>query len=692
VNLESSTQKLSEEHDSLGVGGKNASVSSVQSPMSVSDLQKKEIDSYIRFKQSNGVECSGVISYEPQIGTSSGLVDVYLYTALHCLQETNALGYLKNASPKISESFAYRVGGLHGNGTISLTSPHQTTLLDDSRLIHVMYNGQEQADVVRIWQFRAPVTEVLKKAFPVCSARLSESKTEDVAALGFYVEKGDQFALLPSMHAWHLRSDQFQHKLISSVIAEINPSTEMLSSRLRQFFGAGSKVGVSPYLLKLGATSSQPGESGSPVYSVVTSVKDHLPIFSQEVNADGLKLEKMKQVSSYNCITGILARELAQRAQNSTASAPALVYDTYFSPFRDASDRRWMSYDGTKDVTQTFVPPSDLLSRRTFNLLSEVDVSLNPLGKSLVDEQTFAFVTLNNSLSNSNGLEGLFQMAGKPRPFSPPSVVAVTKTISNNQNNVNIETLFGSVVFKSDSPKVVEITSAAVISSTSTQAPALLIPVGAGGTITLKNSGKIIGKGGSAGANGGDALQVRSATTILNSGTIAGGGGGGGTGGYGGRGGSAGRTGASTAVGLGGAGGAGGEGGAGESISPAGLGAKGKAGLSGSLVGGIRGGTGGIGGQGGAGGKLGMNGSAGQAGGAGGKGADGRLSKGNFGLPGATGGAAGIAGFAIRGSALVNGSLKVGSTCRTFSSQLGTVVGPTQPAVSTDDLINWRCR
>lgn len=100
VNLESSTQKLSEEHDSLGVGGKNASVSSVQSPMSVSDLQKKEIDSYIRFKQSNGVECSGVISYEPQIGTSSGLVDVYLYTALHCLQETNALGYLKNASPK----------------------------------------------------------------------------------------------------------------------------------------------------------------------------------------------------------------------------------------------------------------------------------------------------------------------------------------------------------------------------------------------------------------------------------------------------------------------------------------------------------------------------------------------------------------------------------------------------------------
>ncbi len=687
VTLENMSSRSANEPESLGVDGKFASVALRVSPMTPQELQSKEIDSYIRFKQANGVECSGVVSYEPT-SNGSGMVDVFLYTALHCLQETNALGVLKNSSPKISESFVYRMGGL-GNGSVTLTTPNKTVLVDDARVIHVLHNGQDKADVARIWQFRAPLAEVSAKLIPVCTNRLSDSKSEEVAALGFYIEKGNQFELIPSPSSWHKIADEFQHKLISSVIAEVNPKTEMLNSRLKQFFGAGTKVGVSPYLLKLGATSSQPGESGSPVYSVSTVLQNSLQFSSSILKTDGINQEKFKRVGTYNCLTGILARELAQRAQNAPAGAPALVYDTYFSPFRDASDRRWVSFDGTKDLTQTFAPPADLLASRTFNTLAKVHISRNPLGIT-EDFDVLVGSKLAASMSNSGILTTASQVI--PSSIAAPKPTIETKTINSNQNNVNVETLFGSSVYKSNSAKVVVINSSVVISSTSSKSPALLIPSGAGGSITIKNSGKIIGKGGSAGTDGGDALHVRSPAIVENTGTIAGGGGGGGNGGNGGRGGNGGLSGFTGSAGVGGAGGAGGTGGAGEDTQPALSGEKGKTGAQGTLLGGTRGGTGGTGGQGGAGGKLGMNGSAGQSGGVGGKGADGTRTKGSAGSAGSSAGAGGLAGFAIQGTKLTSGRLKVGSLCQTVVSQMGTLLGRQGDTVNATDFSNSKCQ
>ena len=89
-----------------------------------------------------------------------------------------------------------------------------------------------------------------------------------------------------------------------------------------------------------------------------------------------------------------------------------------------------------------------------------------------------------------------------------------------------------------DYPKEIVINSGVELGTTDTSGYALHINANGSGTITVTNNGTITGAGGAAsGGAGGDAMRVNASNvTVVNTGTIRGGGGGGGNGGTGGNG------------------------------------------------------------------------------------------------------------------------------------------------------------
>ena len=273
-------------------------------------------------------------------------------------------------------------------------------------------------------------------------------------------------------------------------------------------------------------------------------------------------------------------------------------------------------------------------------------------------------------------------------------------TFASGATTQDASTLFGSD-WGVNYPKEIIINSGVELGTTNTSEFALELNSGGSGDITLTNNGTITGAGGSAGGGaGGDALRCNVANvTIINNGTIRGGGGGGGAGGSGGNGGTGGqgRT-SSTSCGgcthtcdtrycnsggtcryacgtclmgdgtkycqhsiitnyqyhnggAGGSGGSGGSGGRGQGYNQTKQnGSSGSGGSSGS-AGGTNagsGGNGGSGGSGGTGGTFGNGGGTGGNGNSGSSGANGNYSNGSGGSGGGSGGSGGAAGRAIQ--------------------------------------------
>lgn len=112
--------------------------------------------------------------------------------------------------------------------------------------------------------------------------------------------------------------------------------------------------------------------------------------------------------------------------------------------------------------------------------------------------------------------------------------------ITTNQENLNIQTLFGSTKYNSSINKRIIVASGVTIGATSTSNYALSMPSGFGGRIVLVNEGSILGAGGagdtgSGPGDGGNAINAGASNIFIdNRGTISSGGGGGGRGGTGG--------------------------------------------------------------------------------------------------------------------------------------------------------------
>ena len=109
------------------------------------------------------------------------------------------------------------------------------------------------------------------------------------------------------------------------------------------------------------------------------------------------------------------------------------------------------------------------------------------------------------------------------------------RTFNATATNQTGATMFGDD-YTLDYPKEVVVDANVTVGATSTSNSAIQISSGLQGTISLTNNGSIEGAGGAASTQGGTALTCSSTVTVVNNGTIKGGGGGGGTGGTGGKG------------------------------------------------------------------------------------------------------------------------------------------------------------
>ncbi len=201
--------------------------------------------------------------------------------------------------------------------------------------------------------------------------------------------------------------------------------------------------------------------------------------------------------------------------------------------------------------------------------------------------------------------------------------VTASATISSDTANYTLNTAKASGYVAGVTDMTLTINSGVIVSSASTGSYALTVDTSwaTGDTVTIVNSGTILGRGGdggtassfpsapngSSGSGGGNALLVQRAITMNNLNRIAGGGGGGGGGGstaYGS---------GKSAGGYGGGGGGGGIGGSSGGPTAGGLGT-GTAGSAGTVTSAGGGGSGGGGNQGGPGGSGGGYGSGGNNG------------------------------------------------------------------------------
>jgi hypothetical protein len=241
--------------------------------------------------------------------------------------------------------------------------------------------------------------------------------------------------------------------------------------------------------------------------------------------------------------------------------------------------------------------------------------------------------------------------------YGKSSRVAITITLSSNQQNVNIYNLRGGSYVAGISDITVNVNSGVFIGATSTGVYAMTISgFASGDTVRINNSGTILGCGGgggnggyaannnynagSPGAEAGPALSVSFPTTIYNYANIYGGGGGGGGGG------SAYIDSKGEDTSYGGGGGGGGAG-----YSAGGGGAGGDAGTGNRYPG--SNGSGGStlsGGGGGAGGNSGGATFAGNGGNGGGNGSNGIAGANGTGTISRAGGSGGLAGYYIVGN------------------------------------------
>ena len=111
------------------------------------------------------------------------------------------------------------------------------------------------------------------------------------------------------------------------------------------------------------------------------------------------------------------------------------------------------------------------------------------------------------------------------------------RTFSSNSSNQTGSTMFGDD-YAVDYPKYIVINAGITVYSTDPATPAISLPTGGSGDISITNSGNIYGQGGASGSDGGTALKADVAATLVNNSgaNVKGGGGGGGNGGSGGAG------------------------------------------------------------------------------------------------------------------------------------------------------------
>lgn len=229
--------------------------------------------------------CNGALAYEAE---PNGSANLYLYTAAHCFEKTNPLGFL---TTKIG-----RAGVLFGPSAsipsrylppFGIAQRIPTTLQNTKA--EVLFENSKRGDVVRIFQRRAPMATLSQSYLPTCQSIGNYKKTR---RLMFGAMAADPQGIAMALSEADVDSGSFGSPM-SDQLKQIPNHGVMTNFMLENVF-------------------TFPGESGGPVWLI-----------------DGDRVAS--QLVQFFCLQGVITREITKPKLKSDGGYE-LEYNSFFSP------------------------------------------------------------------------------------------------------------------------------------------------------------------------------------------------------------------------------------------------------------------------------------------------------------------------------------------------------------------------
>ncbi len=243
-------------------------------------------------------KCSGAFAFEPDPAAPATKAIVYFYTATHCFEQINPLGFtIISLSRRVAD-------GLPIPGATKFLKPY----VNASRVAaavtksnpEVLHDGPQRTDIIRFKQFGTSLAQAKLSFLPTCP---------NATAL----------PLGPELPIGVLAEDAAGIVQANSKVGlKFNSSGPVYSEPLTI---ANSGIGKTYLLNRVG---SVPGESGGPIWLI-----------------DGD--EKIDRMNAYLCLQGVLSREVIAAELIPATGTYELKINSYYSPaMKPSGSVRWV--------------------------------------------------------------------------------------------------------------------------------------------------------------------------------------------------------------------------------------------------------------------------------------------------------------------------------------------------------------
>lgn len=242
--------------------------------------------------------CSGAFAFEPDPASPATMAIVYFYTATHCFEKINPLGFT-------SISLSQRVAdGLPIPGATKFLKPYVNTSRAAAAVTksnpEVLHDGPQRTDMIRFRQFGTSLAQAKLSFLPTCP-------------------NATGLPLGPELPIGVLAEDAAGMVQANSKVGLIFNSSGPVYPKPLTI--ANSGIGRTYLLDRVG---SVPGESGGPVW-LINGAKD---------------IDKM---NAYLCLQGVLSREVTAPELIPATGGYELKINSYYSPAMTPSDSvRWV--------------------------------------------------------------------------------------------------------------------------------------------------------------------------------------------------------------------------------------------------------------------------------------------------------------------------------------------------------------
>lgn len=310
--------------EALGFNEQSAMIGAFSTP---NGLQQ-----YVRYSR-NGQKCSGVLSWERNLNNVERY-DVYFYTARHCFEKSNPIhgatwdfDLKSHKTPLIGLGQALGFNGLNLVALPIRSDYIETLALDGSQGGSNFLNptitkdAVSYRDVVRLYQY----------SHGSAGAMIGLCNSQDLYRSGKKGTLGYPKANLKKPNGVVVTASESIDPKLQSASAGLNGVS--LQTKMNQWLGS-NKVSIDPDIVKLADTTTQPGESGSPVFERFVTTSNGTEDIWFEANHD-------TKAYRFTCLDGILTREITKLGK---------LGETYYSVLsKYGHSRRWVrvwSLDG----------------------------------------------------------------------------------------------------------------------------------------------------------------------------------------------------------------------------------------------------------------------------------------------------------------------------------------------------------